>query len=523
VNRYVFLALCLLGVGLRLAMLAWPVIVDGGEVDIYLADEGIVGLMAKHIGEGREAPVFFYGQHYLGALEAYLAALSFGLFGIGKTTLRLVPAAFSLSLAVLVYRFTYKFYSVAAARWATALVAVGPLYFLQWNLKARGGFIEHLVLVFVIMLGFWRFFLENDRRALVAFGLGLACGVALWVNQLVGAYLAVMGLLLLVRRDDRRGWGALVAGTLLGASLLIGYNVVHPLATFKTLGRKAVVLNRVPVEQRDESWVSKGVGKRLEDLSQGAGKIGLVFGVPPSTSIERLGLEEEVQAGGALTAVRRSLAFLPLLVFGAGCLAALPRWGKGGWDALGSDQLLLAFFAVTVLVGYVSPRYMLAAYPLACVQLGVLVARLRGGTRRLLVGGIAAVVVYNAASWVDGAAWSAVDDGPARRAELLAFLEGRDIDACYSASAMYHVVFASGEKLVIAPLQKDRYPAYDRIVGNAQSICYIFRDDQVHKRQHTALVDVLGERHVGYREDRVAGYNVFWDFQPRSALTPEVM
>ena len=91
---------------------------------------------------------------------------------------------------------------------------------------------------------------------------------------------------------DRRGLATVLAGFLVGASLLIGYNTVHPLATFKTLARKSVVLNRVPGEERSQNWLLKGVGKRVEALGQGADKLGLVFGVPPREGVERLGLDE---------------------------------------------------------------------------------------------------------------------------------------------------------------------------------------------------------------------------------------
>ena len=88
--------------------------------------------MGKHIAEGRALPVFFYGQHYLGALEAYAAAAMFALVEPGLIALRTVTFLFSLAVLAVVYRFTYLAYSVSAARWATALVAVSPLYFLQW-------------------------------------------------------------------------------------------------------------------------------------------------------------------------------------------------------------------------------------------------------------------------------------------------------------------------------------------------------------------------------------------------------
>jgi len=96
----------------------------------------------------------------LGLVDRFL---SFALFGVNVTALRIVTMTFSLLLAAAVYTFTYRSYSVAAARWATAIVAVAPMYFLQWNLKARGGFIEHVVLLFIVMILFWRFYLAHDR------------------------------------------------------------------------------------------------------------------------------------------------------------------------------------------------------------------------------------------------------------------------------------------------------------------------------------------------------------------------
>ena len=38
------------------------------------SDQAIVGLMAKHLSEMRALPIFFYGQHYMLAVEAWLAA-----------------------------------------------------------------------------------------------------------------------------------------------------------------------------------------------------------------------------------------------------------------------------------------------------------------------------------------------------------------------------------------------------------------------------------------------------------------
>lgn len=521
-RRYVFFALLLVGTAFRILMLAKYELVNGGEVDVYLADEGVVGLMGKHILEGRALPIFFYGQDYLGALEAYCAAVSFGLFGVGFTSLRLVPFLFSLAILALVYRFTSVALSVAAARWATALTAIAPLYFLQWNLKARGGFVEHVVLVLSVLVLFWRFYFREQRDARTAFLLGFTAGLALWVNQLAIAYVATLGGLA-VLSADRRGLGSVVAGLLLGSSMLLAYNVVHPLATARALGRKAVVLNRVPVEERDERWIIRGAEKRISALRDGAAKLGLVFGVPPGASVERLGLSEEVREGGEWTGLRRTLWFVPAAAFGIGLLSLVPYRIPRSSGAFGPDQLILVLLAVTFVVGYVSPRYMLPAYPLAAIAFGSWAARLQGGRRAWAALGATSVIAFNVLSWFDASAASAGDAGEQTGVRLLSFLEQQDLTRCYSAAPLYHLVFRSKENVLLVPLQKDRIPGYDRDVEASESLCYVFRDDQEDKRQHVALMQVLEQEQVQYRSAEVGHYRVLWGFSPRAALSKAVI
>src|SRR5437870_4570412 len=55
-------------------------------------DESAIGLMAFGIARG-EHPIFFAGQPYMGALDAYFAAALFSVFGSDRTVLKLVPLA----------------------------------------------------------------------------------------------------------------------------------------------------------------------------------------------------------------------------------------------------------------------------------------------------------------------------------------------------------------------------------------------------------------------------------------------
>src|SRR5438034_4013103 len=66
--------LCLL---LALSVRVWVVIHTHGFMD---ADEALLGVQAQHILQG-ERPIYYYGQPYMGSLEAYLVAIIFALAG----------------------------------------------------------------------------------------------------------------------------------------------------------------------------------------------------------------------------------------------------------------------------------------------------------------------------------------------------------------------------------------------------------------------------------------------------------
>lgn len=519
-NRTLFFFALLVGVCARCTMLIYPQFVNGGEVDVYLADEGIVGLMAKHIVEGRDWPIFFYGQDYLGALEAYCVATVFALFGVGALGLHLVPFLFSIGILVSLYRFVARRYSIAAARWATALVAVAPAYFMQWTLKARGGFVEHVLLLLVALSLFCRVYLDHDRRWITAVVYGFVCGVALWVNQLAFGYLAVMAGLLLLDRSDRRSLGVMAGGFVVGSSLLLAYNVTHPLATARALVRKAVVLNRVPEEKRDDQWMLRGVGKRFEALKDGADKLGLVFGVPAGSSVERLGLTVEEREGSTFTSARRLGFLIPLSFFGIALAGAVGRYAKATWIPMELGQIIGVFLLVTVVVGYVSPRYMLPVYPLTALLAGVLLSGLSGARKGVMAASCALVVAYNLVGWADAATLALASPRNEGR-ELVELLRARGWTRCYSAGPLYHLIFASGEEVLLSPLQKNRYPAYDRDVEASPTICYVHRVDQQEKRQHREMMALLHGDGVTYRTTTIGPYRISHDVSPRAVLSPE--
>jgi 4-amino-4-deoxy-L-arabinose transferase-like glycosyltransferase len=204
------------------------------------ADEAIVGLMARHINAGEPVPAFYYGQHYMGSFEAIVAAAFFKLFGANSMALKLVPSFFSVIFVLLLYALTLEFAGIFAARAAALLAALPPAALLEWGCRARGGFIEVLLIGGLSLLCISRFLRSNGSMrafALAAFLLGFGW----WVNNqiiyfAIPAALAVLSMILSRHHNRLRYAGSLLlngaALFFLGSLPFWFYNLQHSFASF---------------------------------------------------------------------------------------------------------------------------------------------------------------------------------------------------------------------------------------------------------------------------------------------------
>jgi hypothetical protein len=498
------LALALVvGIAARTWFLLHPAVVSAGEPDVYQADEGVVGLMAKHILEGRSLPVFFAGQQYLGALEAYLVAASAAVLPASMIAVRVVPYLFSLALIPLVWWATRPLFGRAAAALAAALVALPSPYLLEWGLKARGGFIEHVVLSVLLVGLFARLAYARRRDWGTRLALGLVAGLAAWVNQLVGTTLAVTAAVLWRRRGFDRGLAIAGVGFVLGAAPLLVHVARDPSAMPSALGHKFFMLNRVEGPERygDQRTV-RGLAERVEALADGPRNLGVLLGAA-SPSLPQ-------------TTAGRLLGLVPLALFALGAAHCLRRIRTCGWT--GPHGLVVLLGAGVLAIGYHSARYLLVGYPLAAMMAGAWWAATTGAARPWAVALAVAALVVNGFGVVARAQAEAPDHGP-----LLAALERVGCTRGYSAGPLYHLVFETGEEIVLAPLQKDRFPAYDGIVAAASDPCYVYRADQAEKRHHEQFLAGLQVAGVSWRELGVPPYTVLHGFTPRARLTPELV
>lgn len=212
----------LAGIGYRLVLTLYTVPVSN-------SDEATFGLAALHIGQGREHPVFLYGQHYMGMLESYLAAPLVAVAGPSWPVLRLPMLALYAVFLYLIHRLTRRLCAPWFAAFIVGLLALGPERVVRDQLTVVGGRPEvkpAVLLMLLITVGLAAGTVHRRRLAVALFG--LLVGLAAWSDWLILPYLAVAGLALVwaVRRE-LVGWSGLllVAGVVVGVAPMLWDNL----------------------------------------------------------------------------------------------------------------------------------------------------------------------------------------------------------------------------------------------------------------------------------------------------------
>jgi 4-amino-4-deoxy-L-arabinose transferase-like glycosyltransferase len=218
-------------VRMTLVALGWP------PLD---SDEGTMGIMGMHIAFHGEWPIFFYGQGYMGAFEAYLAAIMFRLFGVSTFTLLLGLILMYVVFLIVMYRLTCLLYTKALALITLIFLCLGSNPMLTRELVAIGGYPETLMFGSILMLlSSWLILhynpdlprSEQSKRLWLYALWGLVAGLGIWTHVLVAPFVLLGGILLLLFCwRELLGWASLclVIALLIGALPMIIYNASVP-------------------------------------------------------------------------------------------------------------------------------------------------------------------------------------------------------------------------------------------------------------------------------------------------------
>jgi hypothetical protein len=131
-----------------LLRLAW-IFAPGGGLD---GDEAVFGLMALHILDGRDYPIFCWGVHYADAVVSYIAAAGYQIFGISGAVLKSATLPFAVGYLAVTYGLVRIVFDDRTARIALLLAAIPPALPLDFSVKTTGGYPEPLCFGGLVLL-----------------------------------------------------------------------------------------------------------------------------------------------------------------------------------------------------------------------------------------------------------------------------------------------------------------------------------------------------------------------------------
>ncbi|WP_410815708.1 hypothetical protein [Micromonospora sp. 050-3] len=497
------------------------------------SDEATMGLAALHIARGEDFPVWFYGQHYMGTLEAYLAAPVFALAG-GPSLLglRLPTLALYALFLLLIWRLTLR---LTGDRWfgllMVALLALGSDRIVKNQLIAGGGYPEMnaagaALALLAVDLATGR----PGRRSADAgrpdgptadtgrpgwrlarwAAWGLLAGLMIWVDPLVLPYVAATGAVL-VGFCRRELWGA--AGALLGAAAVLGAAplLVHSLLTGRNPLHAVLAAGGA---NATAGWPDRLHGGLVLGPPLGMGfcapgqcatwqlwwalALPLLLAIAAATAWRALRTPDLDPAGPAAVGPDvvsprvAAAARLALVLAAAATLGAYTVSSSAGLTPVESSRYLSCL--LISLPALLWPVWAAARHGLRPPETG------RRGVGSTLARSVAVVLLAATLGTAANATWRAAQTVPATRAaearhtELVSTLRQlgvRHVRAGYW--TCNRLTFASAEQVVCAVVDDtlrpgfDRYPAYRREVDGAAAPAWV-------APAGSPLAEVLDER-----------------------------
>jgi hypothetical protein len=202
-------------------------------------DEALTGLMSRAILRG-EPQVFYWGQPYLGAADAYLVAAAFRLFGASTVVLRMAIVLIALLWTWGAWRLGHRAGGEGAGWLAGLAVAVPPVFLTYVQLSSHGETVAMTLGVVVLAAAACLLDESASRTAhtVAWIGLGVAGGLGWWESQMMAMCLVAAAAGVAVARPRVfRSWGPWVALALFGITSLPFWiwNVHHDWVSFRHL------------------------------------------------------------------------------------------------------------------------------------------------------------------------------------------------------------------------------------------------------------------------------------------------
>lgn len=479
-------------------------------------DDGVVALMGLHILRGREFPLVFYGQHYMGTLDAMAAALAFYWLGPSAAAYKLTVLLFAALALLLLGLAAWMLWGGLRACLAVGLFAFAPAA-VRWQMDQPSYGLLFLFGAALLVVGI-RLTDSLERRP-EAWPRGAMCGWALlagvgfWANSLVLSLALPLPFLLRLRgARPPAGEAALAAACLLfGMAPLVLHNVEHPLATLRQFtGFFLDVSSRSDVQDLSLWQVAlRGLWHKVDPAI-----------VPRNLLVAVGGYDLTAYPWLALAGYPAVLAFLALigiaLSFWAGRIVSL-GWDR--WIATREGLILIWLWlslGLVFLLGSTRSRYMaLLVLILPLLLAGRLPAPQAGWNggifRRLqgtLLAGLLLYVVLTSSVLNVVRPITVANPVPG----LARFLESKGLTLGYAGFELaYPLAVHTREAVRVSPLAgpiiDDLYPAYTEAVEQVSSPFYIYEENEPLGKD---LARYLRESGTKFEMTLVGHHLVFW-------------
>lgn len=499
------------------------------EVVPFNSDEAVVGLMARHILQG-ERPVFFYGQAYMGTLDAWIVAGGFSLFGERVWVIRLVQILlYALTLLTTAW-VGKKVFNLRVGVIAALLLAIPQVNLTLYTTASLGGYGEALLIGNLILLSGMRIgekLNKHDSIPAVDFLLlGFLVGLGLWAFGLTLVYSLPVGIYLVWfwfgkdEKSRKRVSAARIAawcffvllGICIGSGPWWGYaiqNGVHGLLSELGGGAIAGVEGLPFIFQLGQHSVNL--------LLLGST---VIFGLRPPWSVEWLGLP--------LLPFILILWMLVILITTQRLIHVKEKRSEK-FLLLGVIGALCAGFVFTPFGADPSGRYFLPISIIMALFVSDVVANLFAGQGKWGWGIVALFIVYNlwgtlqvAREYPPGLttqfnAGTQIDTRDFGR--LAQFLQTKGETRGYTNYwVAYPLAFQTQEQLIFVPRlpyhldfryteRDDRYHPYDIAVEQAVKVAYITTH---HPELDEHIRTRLKALEVGWQEEKIGDFQIFY-------------
>lgn len=513
----IYLLPVLIAVGYKISLLAWGVFP-------FNSDEAIVGLMAKHILSG-STPVFFYGQSYMGSLDAYLVAGGFAIFGEQIWVIRAVQvflyALVVLSAVLVILRVSGQ---PAPGLVTGLLLAIPTVNVTLYTTVSLGGYNESLLLGNLILLITIQIYLlqkkqgRNTLQLMFLFMWGIVSGLGIWANGLTLVYILPAGAFLLLGQFKKPNKGrrreiflrlpVVAFGLLIGSIPYWLYGFQHGwLSLINELLGSAVAVE-------SGNWFQRSFQHGINFLLLG---LPVLLGLRPPWEVRWL----------ALPLIPFVLLFWGWVISDLRTIKALPGTSKYFIHLLsGVSLVLVSGFLFTSFGVDPSGRYFLPLFVIMAYLAGLLFIE---KNQKLRIAGVIVVILFHLISTIQSGFHSAgittqfyapaVIDHQYDE-DLIEFLIDKGEYYGYSNYwVAYPLAFRSDERLLYVPWlpyhpdmrytsRDDRYEPYTQIVESSKRIAYITTNNPT---LNSYLREAFQDRAISWREKSIGDFQIFYD------------